>query len=233
MPPLMLFAAGYGRRMGALTADRPKPLVPVAGRPLIDHALALADEAGVERRVANLHYRPEALARHLAARGVALSREDPILETGGGLRAALPLLVPDAGASPGPVLTLNTDAAWRGPNPLAALVAAWKEAPAGTEAILLCVPPEGARGHAEPGDFALGPDGRLRRGGPLIYVGAQVIDPSTLRGVPDTIFSLNRVWDAMIARGSLRGLAWPGAWCDVGRPEGVALAEAMLAQAVP
>ena len=119
MPPLMLFAAGYGRRMGALTADRPKPLVPVAGRPLIDHALALADGAGAERRVANLHYRPEALARHLEARGVALSWEDPILETGGGLRAALPLL------GPGPVLTLNTDAAWRGPNPLSALLGAW------------------------------------------------------------------------------------------------------------
>ena len=235
MPPLMLFAAGYGRRMGALTAARPKPLVPVAGRPLIDHALALAEGAGMGRIVANLHYRPEALARHLEARGVALSREDPILETGGGLRAALPLL----GAGAGPVLTLNTDAVWRadpagdGPNPLAALAAAWEEAPAGTEAILLCVPPEGARGHAGPGDFSLGPDGRLRRGGPLIYVGAQVIDPSTLADVPDTVFSLNRVWDAMIARGGLRGLVWPGAWCDVGRPEGVALAEAMLAQAVP
>ena len=233
MPPLMLFAAGYGRRMGALTAERPKPLVPVAGRPLIDHALALAREAGVGRLAANLHYRPEALARHLEARGVALSREDPILETGGGLRAALPLLVPDAGASPAPVLTLNTDAAWRGPNPLVALAAAWEEAPAGTEAILLCVPPEGARGRVGPGDFALAPDGRLARGGPLTYTGAQVIDPSTLADVPDTVFSLNRVWDAMIARGGLRGLVWPGAWCDVGRPEGVALAEAMLAQAVP
>lgn len=230
--PLMLFAAGYGRRMGALTAERPKPLVPVAGRPLIDHALALAEGAGVTRLAANLHYRPEALARHLAARGVALSWEDPILETGGGLRAALPLLRPEgaSGPEPGPVLTLNTDAAWRGPNPLSALIAAWRAAPPGTEALLLCVPLAQARGRAAPGDFAMGEGGRLSRGGPLVYTGAQMIEPRPLADVPDMVFSLNRVWDAMMARGVLRGLVWPGAWCDVGRPEGVAIAEGMLAQ---
>lgn len=223
----MLFAAGYGRRMGRLTADRPKPLVPVAGRPLIDHALDLADEAGIGRRVANLHYRPEILARHLEGRGVLLSREDPILETGGGLRAALPLL------GPGPLLTLNTDAAWRGPNPLRALLDAWSAVPPGTEALLLCVPLERAHGRAAPGDFALGSDGRLAWGGPVVYTGAQVIEPSPLADVPDPVFSLRRVWDGMIARGTLRGLMWPGAWCDVGHPEGIREAERMLAQAVP
>ncbi len=226
-PPLMLFAAGYGRRMGRLTADRPKPLVPVAGRPLIDHALALAQGAGVTRVAANVHYRPEPLARRLEACGVAVSREDPILETGGGLRAALPLL------GPGPVLTLNTDAAWRGPNPLSALVEGWRAAPRGTEALLLCAPLARAHGRAAPGDFALGTGGRLTRGGPLVYLGAQMIDPRALADVPDVVFSLNRVWDAMAARGALCGLVWPGAWCDVGTPEGVARAEAMLAQEVP
>ena len=252
----MLFAAGYGRRMGRLTADRPKPLVPVAGRPLIDHALALAAEAGVTRRAANVHYRPEPLARHLEARGVAVSREDPILDTGGGLRAALPLLFPgpSAGTGPnanagpnaggggrggggdrpaGPVLTLNTDAVWRGPNPLEALIEGWAAAPPETEALLLCVPLAGALGRGAPGDFALAEGGRLSRGGPLVYTGAQVIDPRALADVPDPVFSLNRVWDAVAARSALRGLVWSGAWCDVGRPEGVALAEAMLAQEVP
>ena len=225
MPPLMLFAAGFGRRMGRLTEALPKPLVRVAGRPLIDHALALADGAGIARRVANVHYRPEPLIRHLEARGVAVSREAPvILETGGGLRAALPLL------GPGPVLTLNTDAAWRGPNPLSQLAAAWARAPAGTEALLLCIPLARALGRAAPGDFTLAPDGRLLRGGSLVYTGAQMIDPRALADVPDMVFSLNRVWDAMAARGALRGLVWPGAWCDVGRPEGIARAEAMLAQ---
>jgi MurNAc alpha-1-phosphate uridylyltransferase len=226
-PPLMLFAAGFGRRMGALTADRPKPLIPVAGRPLIDHALAVADGAGIARRVANVHHRPEALAAHLEARGVAVSREDPILETGGGLRAALPLL------GPGPVLTLNTDAVWSGPNPLRALVDAWAEEPEGTEALLLCVPLERAAGRAPPGDFTLGPDGRLGWGGSAVYVGAQMIDPRALADVPDTVFSLTRVWDAMMGRGALRGVLWPGAWCDVGHPGGIAEAESMLAQAVP
>ena len=225
MPPLMLFAAGFGRRMGRLTQSIPKPLVAVAGRPLVDHALALADEAGIARRVANVHYRPEPLVRHLEARGVLVSREAPaILDTGGGLRAAMPLL------GPGPVLTLNTDAVWRGPNPLRALAAAWAAAPPGTEAVLLCAPLGRARGRAAPGDFAMGPDGRLARGGPLVYLGAQMIDPGALADVPDPVFSLNRVWDAMAARGALRGAVWPGAWCDVGRPDGIAEAEAMLAQ---
>ena len=140
---------------------------------------------------------------------------------------------PEAGDPPaGPVLTLNTDAAWRGPNPLTALVEGWRAAPPGTEALLLCVPLARAHGRAAPGDFALAADGRLARGGPLVYTGAQMIDPRALADVPDPVFSLNRVWDAMAARGALRGLVWPGAWCDVGTPEGVARAEAMLAQAV-
>ena len=226
-PPLMLFAAGFGRRMGRLTADRPKPLIPVAGRTLVDHALAVADEAGIARRVANVHYRPEALARHFEARGVAVSREDPILETGGGLRAALPLL------GPGPVLTLNTDAVWSGPNPLAALMDAWERTPAETEALLLCVPIERATGHAPPGDFTLAPDGRLSWGGPAVYVGAQMLWTEALADVPDMVFSVTGVWSAMMERGALRGVLWPGAWCDVGHPGGIAEAEAMLAQAVP
>ena len=88
---VMLFAAGFGTRMGALTADRPKPLIEVAGKPLIDHALALADGFSPLRRVANAHYRADQLESHLAPRDVTVSREDPeILDTGGGLRHALP-----------------------------------------------------------------------------------------------------------------------------------------------
>ena len=130
---LMLFAAGFGTRMGALTADRPKPLVEVAGKPLIDHALDLAEGVGPLRRVANAHYRADQLAAHLDGRDVALSREEPeILDTGGGLRAALPLLGPD------PVFALNTDAVWSGPNPLRLLAEAWD--PERMDALLLCVP---------------------------------------------------------------------------------------------
>ena len=112
--PLMVFAAGFGTRMGALTEARPKPLIPVAGRPLIDHALAVAKDAGVRHTVVNTHYRAAQIAEHLAGKGVAISHEaGQILETGGGLKAALPLL------GDGPVAILNSDGIWTGANPLA------------------------------------------------------------------------------------------------------------------
>lgn len=220
--PLMLFAAGRGTRMRPLTEDRPKPMVEVAGRPLVDHALALADAAGIARRVANTHYLPETLTAHLGARGVAVSHEPDLLDTGGGLRAALPLL------GPGPVLTLNADAVWAGPDPqpdpLGALIRAWRP---GMGALLLLVPLARALGRAAPDDFALTPRGLARRG-PLAYTGAQMIDPAVLDGIPGTVFSLNAAWDALAARGRLAGLVWDGAWCDVGTPRGIPLAEAML-----
>ena len=222
-PPLMLFAAGLGTRMRPLTDDRPKPMVEVAGRPLIDHALALADGAGVERRVANTFHRPETLEAHLAAKGVTTVREAPaILDTGGGLRNALPALAPD-----GPVLVLNTDAAWRGPNPLSALIGAWTD---GMGALLLVMPVERCRGRTPPGDFAMDDGGRLTPGGPWVYLGAQMLDPAPLHDVPKDAFSLWEVWRPLIAAGRLHGLAWNGDWCDVGTPDGIALAEEMLGE---
>lgn len=219
----MLFAAGLGTRMGALTADRPKPLVEVAGRPLIDHALALADAAGVTRIVANTHYLPGQIAAHLAPRGIPLSHEPERLETGGGLKAALPLL------GPGPVFTLNTDAVWTGANPLLELAAAWD--PARMDALTLVVPQENALGHPGLGDFLLDTEGRITRGRGPIYAGVQIIKPEFVAAVPDAVFSMNRVWDSLIATGRCFGAVHDGLWCDVGRPEGIALAEAMLAGA--
>lgn len=217
----MLFAAGFGTRMGALTADRPKPLIPVAGRALIDHALAIAEAAGVGRVVVNLHYLPNRIVAHLAGRaGVTLSPEPEILETGGGLRAALPLL------GPGPVFTINSDAVWTGANPLAQLRVAWD--PARMDALLLLVPPERARGHAGRGDFLLDAGGRIMRGRGAIYSGAQIVKTGSLAVIPDRVFSLNRVWDGMIATGRAYGIIHQGGWCDVGRPEGIAEAEALL-----
>jgi MurNAc alpha-1-phosphate uridylyltransferase len=222
---VMLFAAGFGTRMGELTRRRPKPLLPVAGRSLLDHALDLTDAAGPLRRVVNTHYFAEQVAAHLANRpDVDLSRETPdILETGGGLRHALPLL------GDGPVFTLNTDAVWTGPNPLETLRAAWR--PDAMDGLLLLVPPERARGHAGRGDFLDGPGGRLRRGAGAIYSGAQILRTDLLAGIPETAFSLNLLWDRMLARGRLFGAIHPGGWCDVGRPESIALAETMLAEA--
>ncbi|HHB80607.1 MAG TPA: nucleotidyltransferase family protein [Aliiroseovarius sp.] len=220
----MIFAAGFGTRMGPLTADRPKPMVTLGGRPMIDYAVEIAQSAGAGKIVANLHYHGDILARHLAPAGVALSWEEPdILETGGGLRAALPLL----GA--GPVYTLNPDAAWRGPNPLRHLAPLWR--PSEMDALLLLIPRTHARGYTGKGDFLPDQAGRLARGPGLVYSGAQIIKTDLLHGIKDKVFSLNKLWDVMGARGRLFGAAYPGEWCDVGTPEGLVRAEEMLGQA--
>jgi MurNAc alpha-1-phosphate uridylyltransferase len=220
----MLFAAGFGTRMGALTATRPKPLIPVAGKPLIDHALTLAVDAGITRIVANTHYLPDQITAHLAPRGIALSYETPnILETGGGLKAALPLL------GGNPVLTLNTDAVWTGANPLSQLIATWDAAR--MDGLLLLLPAARATGHTGTGDFLMDADGRLTRAkgaAGAVYLGAQMLRTDGLSDISEKVFSLNLLWDRMIAEGRLFGLIHQGGWCDVGRPEGIAQAEALL-----
>ena len=221
---VMLFAAGFGTRMGALTADRPKPLIEVAGRALLDHALDLAEAHGPLRKVVNAHYRAEQIEMHLAGRDVAVSIEEPdILDTGGGLRNALPLL----GA--GPVFTMNSDAVWAGPNPLALLQAAWD--PARMEALLMTVPLENALGHGGTGDFTRAPDGRLQRGPGQVYGGIQIIKTDLLADIEAEKFSLNLLWDMMLQRETLFGLPYTGRWCDVGHPGGIPLAESLLAGA--
>ena len=149
--PVMVFAAGMGARMGNMTRTLPKPLISVAGCPLLDHALDLCRTEIVTTKVVNLHYLGDQIARHLSGRDISLSWEDPILETGGGLRAALPLL----GSSP--VMTLNSDAVWTGQNPLAQLAQAWD--PARMDGLLLLAPAERVLGHSGTGDL---PGGRAR-----------------------------------------------------------------------
>lgn len=215
---VMLFAAGFGTRMGALTKTLPKPLIEVAGRPLLDHALDLTQGL---RRVVNAHYHADQIKDHLAGSDVAVSLEQPqVLDTGGGLRHALPLLGPD------PVFTLNTDAIWNGPNPLDLLRTAW--IPDEMDALLLCVPLAGTVGRKGAGDFTLAPDGQLSRGGGLVYTGAQIIKTDLLAGIPDEVFSLNLLWNEIAKHGRLHGTRYPGRWCDVGHPEGIALAEGLL-----
>ena len=217
----MLFAAGFGTRMGALTADRPKPLIPVAGKALIDHALDLVRAYGSDRIVANLHYLPDQVEAHLEGSGVLLSRETPdILETGGGLKAALPLLGPD------PVFTMNTDAIWRGPNPLEFLAERWDEDR--MDALLLCLSKPQAHGHSGAGDFMIDAGGRATRGPGVVYSGLQIIKTDGLAAFAEPSFSLNRLWDVMLAQNRLFATTYPGEWCDVGRPESIAFAERLL-----
>jgi MurNAc alpha-1-phosphate uridylyltransferase len=217
----MLFAAGFGTRMGALTQDRPKPMVDVAGKPLIDHAIAITTGGGLRRIVANVHYLSDQVRAHVTPVGIEISDEsDRILETGGGLRKAQALL----GA--GPVFTLNTDAVWTGSGLLAQMLAAWD--PARMDALLMLVPTERAIGYRGVGDFALREDGQISRGHGFVYTGLQIINPVGIADIEDDVFSLNRLWDQMLASGRAYGVIHDGGWCDVGRPESIALAERML-----
>lgn len=219
MPSLMIFAAGLGTRMRPLTDDRPKPLIPVSGRTLLDRALDLGRDAGAAPIVVNTHYLGDQIERHLAGQEVAISAEpDLILDTGGGLRQALPLL------GPGPVMTLNPDVVWTGPNVLSALMAAWDDR---MDALLALVPLAQATARQGAGDFSLD-GGRLSRRGDYVYAGAQIIRTDRLAEIGDAVFSLNRLWDLMIADGRANGLIHPGGWCDVGYPAAIPLAEALL-----
>ncbi len=219
--PLMIFAAGRGTRMGALATERPKPMVEVAGRPLVDHAIALGRNAGARPIVANTHHLRDRIEPHLLRQGIELSPEDPeLLDTGGGLRHALPRL------GRGPVFTLNSDVVWAGPNPLPSLAAAWRP---GMGALLMCVPLARAHGRKGGGDFSLDDAGRLSRDGDLVYTGAQIIDPRTLDPETGSVFSLSPVWTRLASEDRLFGLVHAGDWADVGHPEGIAAAEALLA----
>jgi len=221
---IMIFGAGLGTRMGALTRDRPKPLIEVAGRPLIGHALALAREAGIGRIVVNVHAHADMMRDWLGSEApdVIISHEADLLETGGGLNLALPLL------GDGPVLTLNSDMVWGGENPLTRLVSEWDADR--MDGLLCLIPRADAASHAGTGDFELSADGRIaRRGAAFVYAGAGIIRPRALDGFEGK-FSLNPVWDRMMAHGRLHGIIHDGPWVDVGRPEGIGLAEAALAE---
>lgn len=223
-PPAMIFAAGFGTRMRPLTETVPKPMIEVAGKPLIDHARDVVRAADVTRVVSNLHYLPEVLEAHLAGTEVETLRETPdILDTGGGLRNALPLL------GPGPVVTINPDVLWRGPNPISLALDSWN--PETMESLLVCISPERAIGTQSTGDFSVGADGKLTRGPGAIFGGVQIVKPDRLDQIAQTSFSLNALWDLHIAERRCHGVIYPGRWCDVGHPGGIALAEQMLAGA--
>ncbi|MEO0664949.1 MAG: nucleotidyltransferase family protein [Pseudomonadota bacterium] len=216
----MIFAAGFGTRMAPLTDTLPKPLVGVAGQTLLQHALAPARAAGLHPIVVNAHYRAAQIKAALAGEAVTVLEEVPeLLDTGGGLKNALPHL------GEGPIATMNSDAVWAGPNPFEILRDAWRT---GDEALLLCVPLSRAAGRTDEGDFSVTESGRLSRGDGFVYTGAQIILGSAVATRAERRFSFNVLWDEMIAAGTIRAVIYPGHWCDVGRPSSIALAEEML-----
>lgn len=236
----MVFAAGLGTRMRPLTNDRPKALVEVGGRTLVDHMLDRLAEASVPRAVVNAFHFADRLAAHLEARAsrapaIILSREDHLiepLETEGGLVHALPLLAPDGVDTP--VFTCNADALWTEPGVLARMAAAFD--PERMDGLLLLAPLDRSLGFDGPGDFFLAEDGRLeRRGGapsaPFAYAGVQLTRTGLFQGRPAVKRSLSRTWfEQWAPQGRLFGMALTGEWLHVGDPGAREAAQARLAQ---
>jgi MurNAc alpha-1-phosphate uridylyltransferase len=226
----MILAAGLGKRMRPLTARQPKPLVRVAGRALIDHALDRLGDAGVERAVVNVHYLADALEAHVLARKspkVTVSDERAqLLETGGGMAKALPQL-------PDPFFALNADNIWLdGPkSAFHDLSRRWN--PDQMDALLLVVPHARAANFQGPGDFHMDPMGRLsrRRDGriaPFIYTGIQVVSHRLMQDAPEGPFSTNILWNRAMKEGRLYGISFTGLWFEVGTPQAIRPTEEAL-----
>ncbi|GJE10067.1 MULTISPECIES: nucleotidyltransferase family protein [Methylobacterium] len=224
-----VLAAGLGKRMRPVTATVPKPLVAVAGKALLDHALDRVAEAGIDRAVVNVHYLADQIEAHLGRRagGPVIQVSDEraaLLETGGGIRKALPLLGDQ------PFVVLNSDSFWLegSVSNLRRLVETWDGRC--MDGLLLVAPTASSLGYEGAGDFVMDPDGRLERRGtraaaPYIYAGVAILTPGLFADVPEGAFSLNLLFDRAIAAGRLFGMALDGQWLHVGTPEAIRAAE--------
>lgn len=229
----MVMAAGKGTRMMPLTADRPKPLVKVAGTTLLDHVLDQLRSAGVGKIVVNVHYLPDQIEAHLAAHAadfaVTVSDERELLrDTGGGLIQALPKIGAD------PFYCVNADNWWvdESGNALIDMAKAWDAER--MDVLMLVVPFDRAGNTQGLGDFDMDPDGRLSRGGPrrqrpYVWTGIQMMSKAVVCDPPQDVFSTNVFWDRAIAKGRCYGLVHDGQWYDVGYPAAIGMTEAALA----
>ena len=229
----MVLGAGLGTRMGE--SPLPKPLVALAGKALIDHVLDRLAEAGIKRAVVNVHHRADQIERHLSARtrpAIDISDERAaLLDTGGGVKKALPLL------GPGVFLINNADSLWIegvGGN-LARLAAAWDEAR--MDCLMMLSPLVRSHGYSGRGDFALESGGRIRRRQveqeilPFAFTGVSLAHPRLFADSPEHAFSLNEVWNRAIGAGRAYGLRMEGVWMHVGTPAALAEAEGILRNA--
>jgi len=228
----MVMAAGLGTRMRPLTNDKPKPLIAVAGEPLIDHVLGHLAAAGVRRAVINVHYLPEQIEAHLGSNAhgldIAISDErDLLLETGGGLVKAEPLIDCD------PFLAVNSDNLWiDGPaDTLRLLASQWDDEK--MDALLLLVPHARAFNHKGLGDFHMTRSGRIRRRekrrvAPFVFTGIQMVSKRLLRDAPKGPFSTNVLWSRAIEEGRCFGAVHQGLWFDVGSPQAIGRTEELI-----
>ena len=230
----MVMAAGLGKRMRPLTATRPKPMVEVAGKPLIDHVFDRLHAAGIKRAVVNVHYLPDAIEAHLKARvkdiEVIVSDErKQLMETGGGLVQARALIGDE------PFLCVNSDNLWvDGPiDAIRQLAQQWDDD--AMDALLLLVPLARAHCHGGQGDFHLDPHGRITkrraagRLAPFVFTGVQILSPRVIADWPEGPFSTNLFWQRAIDAGRAYGVVHSGLWFDVGSPPAIKATEAILA----
>lgn len=225
----MILAAGLGKRMRPVTEDRPKPMVPVKGRPLIDPTLERLKAAGIKHVVVNLHHAGSVLREHLSGNmpdgmTVEFSEESQLLDTGGGIKKALPSL------GDAPFFVVNGDAMWRGGtlSVFARMAQQWRDGK--MDGLLLMVPTVKAYGYRGLGDFVMAPDGQLtrRREGhvsPFVFGGIQLLHPRLFDGAPDGPFSMNLLWDQAIEAERLFGARHEGEWLHVSTPEELETAE--------
>lgn len=228
----MVLAAGLGQRMRPLTDTRPKPLIEVDGRTLIDHALDRLVAAGLERAVVNLFYLGDQIRAHLAGRSdieIVFTQEEERLETGGGVKNALPIL------GDAPFYVINADTFWlNGPlDALHRLAIEWDDAR--MDALLMLHSTVDAYGYSGRGDFVCEPDGRLARRpeteiSPWLFTGVQILSPRLFDGAPEGAFSLNVLYDSAIEEGRLFGMIHDGEWFHIGTPSGLAIAETYLGE---
>jgi N-acetyl-alpha-D-muramate 1-phosphate uridylyltransferase len=226
----MVLAAGMGARMRPMTDRLPKALIAIGGRSLLDRAIDALEMHGVEQVVVNAHHLAPLIERHLAQRSsppVRVCIEAELLETGGGVANALPLLGTE------PFFVVNGDVLWRdGSEPaLTRLAAAWDHRR--MEGLLLLHPVDTALGYIGQGDFVLAEDGRLARRqpgrrAPFLFAGIQILHSRLFEGAPAGAFSLNLLYDRTIAAGRLFGVVHRGAWCHVGTPADIQTAETFL-----
>lgn len=227
----MVLAAGLGARLRPMTDRVPKPLVPLRGRPLIDHVLDRLADAGISKAVVNVHFRADQLEQHLTGRhkpSVKISDErDALLDTGGGVMRALPLI------GSGPFLIHNSDSVWVegiGSN-LARLIDSFD--PARMDCFMLLALAATSIGYDGAGDFNMDANGRLERRGarrlaPFVFAGVSIASPALLEGAPQGPFSLNSLWDQAAERGRLFGIRLDGVWMHIGTPDALEAAERWL-----
>jgi N-acetyl-alpha-D-muramate 1-phosphate uridylyltransferase len=227
----MILAAGLGTRMRPLTNHTPKPLLPVAGKRIIDYGIEHLKNAGVTKAVVNKHYLPEQIehwARTIVDMKIIVSDEtDQVLETGGGVMRALPLLGPD------PFYVLNSDCFWtdKGTPALQRLAEMWDDD--AMDCLLLVCDPKQTTGYDGDGDFIIDDNHRLTRQtqNGLCYIGAYIVHPRLFLEATQGRFSMNFLWSQAIAKGRLFGLRHTGHWLHVGTPDAIKAAEDYLAQA--